>query len=99
MWTTYAEAVGANAAAYASAADFTANDAVTHARALGRIPVRVASGLADPFHRGVVALVKALPPGAEIDISPGCHTGPFFRSQEPPSLGFLARHLSAPAAP
>ena len=94
VWTTYAEAEGANAGAYASAADFAANDAVTHARALGHLPVRVASGLSDPFHPGVVALVEALPPGAEIDISAGCHTGPFFRSQEPPSLAFLAHHLS-----
>jgi hypothetical protein len=23
----------------------------------------------------------------------GCHTGPFFREQEPSSLAFLAKHL------
>ncbi|HXQ61321.1 MAG TPA: alpha/beta hydrolase-fold protein [Acidimicrobiales bacterium] len=94
VWTTYAEAEGANPGAYASAFDFAANDAVTHAGALAQTPVRVASGLSDPFHPGVVALVKRLPPGAVVDISKGCHTGPFFRTQEPPSLAFLAGHLS-----
>ncbi len=97
VWTTYAEAEGANAGAYASASDFAVNDAVTHAPALGHTPVRVASGLDDPFHPGVVALVKQLPPGAVVDISKGCHTGPFFRAQEPPSMSFLSGHLSASA--
>jgi enterochelin esterase-like enzyme len=96
VWTTYAEAEGANAGAYASASDFAANDAVTHASALAPIPVRVASGLSDPFHSGVVALAQRLPPHAVVDISRGCHTGPFFRAQEPPSLAFLSRHLSRP---
>ncbi len=93
VWTTYAEAVGANAGAYASASDFAANDAVTHAVALKHTPVRVASGLSDPFHPGVIALMKALPPGSVVDLSQGCHSGPFFRSQEPPSFVFLADHL------
>jgi pimeloyl-ACP methyl ester carboxylesterase len=94
VWTTYAEAEGANPGAYASASDFAANDAVTHAPALAGTPVRVASGLSDPFHPGVLALAQALPPGAEVELSRGCHTGPFFRSQEPPSLAFLSTHLS-----
>ena len=54
----------------------------------------MASGLSDPFHPGAVALARALPPGAVVDFSVGCHTGPFFLSQEPPSLAFLARHLA-----
>jgi enterochelin esterase-like enzyme len=97
VWTTYAQAEGANPGAYASSSDFAANDAVTHASALAHIPVRIASGLSDPFHPGVVALAERLPPDAVVDISPGCHTGPFFRAQEPPSLAFLSRHLSRPA--
>jgi pimeloyl-ACP methyl ester carboxylesterase len=97
VWTTYAQAAGANPGAYTSAADFAANDAVTHAGALTGLPVRIASGLSDPFHPGVVDLVKALP-GAVVDLSPGCHTGPFFRAQEPPSLAFLARPLASAAA-
>jgi pimeloyl-ACP methyl ester carboxylesterase len=94
IWTSYTEARTANPGAYASAEDFDAADAVTHARMLAGKPVRVASGDDDPFHPGVEALVRVLPPGAVVDISPGCHTGPFFLSQEPPSLAFLAHHLT-----
>ena len=61
IWTSYAEARAANAGAYASAADFAADDAVTHAAALARVPVRVASGYVDPFHPGVQAFARALP--------------------------------------
>jgi pimeloyl-ACP methyl ester carboxylesterase len=95
IWTSFHEARSANPGAYASATDFNADDAVTHAGALAGIPVRVASGDADPFHPGVRALVRALPPGAVVDFSGGCHTHPFFLAQEPPSLAFLARHLGA----
>src|SRR6266704_698388 len=89
VWTSYPQARAAKPGAYASAAD----DAVTHAAALGRRPVRVASGYADPFYPGVQALARVLPAGAVVDFGPGCHTGPFFTEQEPRSLAFLARHL------
>jgi hypothetical protein len=55
--------------------------------------VRVASGYNDPFYPGVQALARALPAGAVVDFGKGCHTGPFFVEQEPPSLAFLADHL------
>ena len=102
IWTSYAEAQSANAGAYASAADFAADDAVTHAAALAEVPVRVASGFGDPFYPGVRALARALPgnPGgapAEVYFGNGCHTGAFFNAQEPPSLAFLARHLTSAA--
>ena len=64
IWTSYPQARQANPGAYASAAAFAADDAVTHAAALGRRPVRVASGYADPFYPGVQALARALPAGA-----------------------------------
>ena len=95
VWTSYPQARAANPGAYASAADFAANDVVTHAAALADVAVRVAGGLDDPFHPGVAALARALPPGAVVDISHGCHSAPFFVAQEPPSLAFLARHLTA----
>jgi len=82
-----------NPGAYASAAAFAAADAVTHAGALATVPVRVASGLDDPFHPGVQALVKVLPKDAVVDISHGCHSDPFFAAQKPPSLEFLGQHL------
>ena len=93
IWTTYAQAQAANRGAYASATDFSNDDAVTHAAALAGLPVRIASGNDDPFHPGVVALAAALPAGALVEFSKGCHTGPFFVAQEFPSLAFLARHL------
>jgi S-formylglutathione hydrolase FrmB len=101
IWTSYAQARQANPGAYASAAAFAANDAVTHATALGRRPVRVASGYDDPFYPGVQALARALPAlgglrgAAVVDFGPGCHDGSFFAAQEPPSLAFLAGHLAS----
>jgi pimeloyl-ACP methyl ester carboxylesterase len=95
VWTSYPQARSANAGAYASDAAFASNDVVTHAHLLAGKPVRVASGDSDPFHPGVVALAAALPSGAIVEFSQGCHTGSFFVSQEPPSLAFLSRHLAA----
>jgi enterochelin esterase-like enzyme len=95
VWTTYPQAAAANAGAYASRADFASDDAVTHAALLADTPVRLASGLDDPFRPGVVALARALPKSAVVDFSQGCHTGSFFTAQEPPSLAFLGAHLSA----
>jgi pimeloyl-ACP methyl ester carboxylesterase len=94
IWTSYAQAATANGGAYASPAAFAADDAVTHAAALARHPVRVASGYDDPFYPGVRALARVLPGGAEVKFGPGCHTGAFFAEQQPPSLAFLARYLS-----
>ena len=94
---SYAQARAVNPGAYASARAFAAADAVTHASSLRDVAVRVAAGLGDPFLPGVRALARRLPPGTVVRISRGCHTGPFFASQLPPSLAFLARHL--PAAP
>jgi enterochelin esterase-like enzyme len=100
IWTSYAQAQGANVGAYASAAGFAADDAITHAAALATVPVRVASGYSDPFYPDVQTLAHALPPNpggapAEVYFGNGCHTGPFFNAQEPPSLAFLATHLTA----
>jgi enterochelin esterase-like enzyme len=94
IWTSYAQARVANPGAYASAAAFAANDAVTHAPALARVPVRVAAGRDDPFYPGVRALTRALPAAAVVDLAKGCHTGSFFAEQQPPSLAFLARHVT-----
>ncbi len=102
IWTSYAQARAANGGAYASAADFAADDVVTHAAALARVPVRVATGLSDPFYSGVRAFARALPrdPGgqpAALTFANGCHDYSFFTAQEPPSLAFLARHLTTTA--
>ena len=73
---------------------FASGDVITHAAALGRRPVRIASGYDDPFYPGVRALARALPAGAVAVFGPGCHDGSFFTAQEPPSLAFLASHLA-----
>jgi enterochelin esterase-like enzyme len=93
VWTSYAQAWAANPGAFASAADFAADDVIMHAGALARVPVRVAAGTGDPFYPGVQALAGALPQAAEVYFGAGCHTGPFFQEQEPPALAFIARHL------
>ncbi len=95
IWTSYDQAQTANPGAYASAADFAEDDAVTHVGALAGTPVRVASGNDDPFRPGVVTLARALPSTSEVELAQGCHTGPFFTAQEPPSLQFLGRHLTS----
>jgi enterochelin esterase-like enzyme len=94
VWTSYAQARAVNPAAYSSAAAFAAADVVTHTRTLARTPVRVASGNDDPFHPGVVALAKALPSSAVVELSAGCHSGSFFVQQTPASLAFVSRHLT-----
>jgi pimeloyl-ACP methyl ester carboxylesterase len=94
VWTSYRQARAVNRGAYASPADFVANDVVTHASALDGMPVRIASGDSDPFHPGVEALARVVPAETTVVFSSGCHTGPFFNEQEPPSLAFLAEHLT-----
>lgn len=94
IWTSYAQARQVNPGAYASDAAFARGDAVTHAAALGRHPVRVAVGYSDPFYPGVQALARVLPAGAVVEVGSGCHDGSFFTAQEPPSLAFLAAHLA-----
>ena len=94
IWTSYDQARAANPEAYASPSAFDSADVVTHAAQLSSTSVRVASGLDDPFHPGVLSLIEKLPRGATVDLSKGCHTEPFFLSQELPSLAFLGRQLS-----
>jgi len=94
VWTSYAQARAVNPGAYAAAADFAADDAVTHASALADKPVRIASGFDDPFRPGVEALVQKLPKDAVVEFAKGCHDGSFFTEQEPPSLAFLGSHVA-----
>jgi pimeloyl-ACP methyl ester carboxylesterase len=94
IWTSYAQAHDANAGAFASRSAFSAGDVIAHVDSLQGIAVRVASGVDDPFHPGVEALLKVLPEGSVSVLSAGCHTDPFFLEQEPPSLAFLSHHLA-----
>lgn len=94
VWTSYEEAHSANAGAFASPSAFSGGDVIAHVASLRTIPVRVASGVDDPFRPGVTELLKVLPQGSVSVLSAGCHTDPFFLEQEPPSLAFLSRHLA-----
>jgi pimeloyl-ACP methyl ester carboxylesterase len=93
IWTSYAQAQAVNSAAYDNSVQFARYDVVTHAGALAGVPTRIASGYADSFHSGVVALSEHLGRDAQITFSGGCHTGSFFESQEPVSLHFLGSRL------
>lgn len=94
IWTSYRQAMGVDASAFASARDFAADDVITHADALAHTPLRVASGSDDPFHPGVVAFTRRLGPDATVDLTSGCHDTDFFASQQQRSLQFIATHLT-----
>jgi S-formylglutathione hydrolase FrmB len=93
IWSTYRQAADANRGAFASPASFANCDVITHATALIGAPVRIASGIDDPFHPGVQLLRDALP-HATVEFSRGCHDDAYFASQEPASLEFLSQHLA-----
>jgi len=90
IWTSYDQARGANAGAFASATAFEEGDVIAHATKLKGVAIRIASGTDDPFHPGVAKLAGVLPPTSTVVFSSGCHTDPFFYAQEPPSVGFLS---------
>jgi pimeloyl-ACP methyl ester carboxylesterase len=90
IWTSYDQARGANAGAFASATAFEEGDVIAHATNLKGVAVRIASGADDPFHPGVAKLAKVLPQPSTVVFSSGCHTDPFFYAQEPPSVHFLS---------
>ena len=93
VWTSFDQARAANAGAFSSVATFDTYDVITHALQLSVPAVRVASGVDDPFHPGVVELLRAVPRNVVTYVGKGCHTTPFFVSQEPPSLAFLSSNL------
>lgn len=93
VWSSWSWAESANPHAYTSEADYLANDVCLHTADLAGKPVRVASGLSDGFHGGVVTLAAYLPKGAVVVFAPGGHDSAFFRTQVAPSLSFLSEHL------
>jgi len=91
IWTSYEEANAANQGAFASATAFNDGDVITHAQNLRGVSVRVASGVDDPFHGGVVSFAKALPDRSTVIFSSGCHDNAYFLAEEPQSVEFLSR--------
>jgi Putative esterase len=98
VWTSYADSQNANPEAFVSPADFAEHDVITHGSALHGIPVRIASGIDDPFHPYVEVLKQALPTGSHVLFPPGLHNDAFFGSQAMPSLAFLGRFLTRRAS-
>jgi pimeloyl-ACP methyl ester carboxylesterase len=93
IFTSYHDAIAVNPGSFANERAFAAGDVITHASALAGVPVRVASGNADPFHDGVEAFARVAPPSTSVAFSTGCHDGRFFSSQMAPSLAFLGAQL------
>ena len=93
IFVTYEHVKYVNPGAYWSASDFARYDAVTHTASLRQIPLRVASGLSDPFHPWVQDFVSKLVPGNVVVFAPGGHDGAFFYNQIAPSIEFLANQL------
>jgi pimeloyl-ACP methyl ester carboxylesterase len=94
VWTSYEQARAANGGAFASAADFAADDVIAHAHRLSGIPVRVLTGRDDPFRPGVAALARALPAGATVTLAAGCHDDAFWAAHQHAALAFLGRRLT-----
>jgi hypothetical protein len=61
---------------------------------MGKVPVRIDCGNADPFYPTAKKLISRIP-GAVGQISSGCHADSFWRRHAPTQLQFLAQHLAA----
>ena len=90
IWTSYEQARGANAGAFASARAFAAGDVIANVDKLKGVAIRIASGIDDPFHPGVMALAAVLPPTEHRGDRERLSHRSVLLSQEPPSLHFLS---------
>ena len=95
IWTSYAQARAVNPGAYASARAFAAADAVTHAGSLGGVrgPGRVA-GSATRSCRACGRWPDGCRPAQWSGSRPAAIRARSSRPSCPPSLAFLARHLT-----
>ena len=93
LFTSYANERASVGDAFDSAADFSRHDVVRDARRLLGTNVYVRCGDSDPFAPAVRAFAQRCP-HADVRITPGCHTGGFWRATAPYMLGFVARYLN-----
>ncbi len=93
IWLSYSEARSANAGAFFNSNAFDKYNLFNSLDSLSKVSVRIGAGVSDPFYPNVEVFAKRLPASAVIDFSKGCHTGPFFVSQEPASLLFLSKYF------
>lgn len=94
IFASYAAARAANGSAFDDPADFAANNVLTGAAALRRVPAWVACGDDDPFQSQasdfrarLAALTRRQVPGG---IMPGCHDDAFWARNMPSGLRFIA---------
>lgn len=80
--------------AFDGASDFAANS-VFGMPAHASIPIRVDCGNADPFYTATQAFIEQLPEPPTGGFSPGGHDGPFWSSQLPAELTWVAPLLTA----
>jgi hypothetical protein len=97
IFASYPDAVAADAGAFASPAEFAANDVLTRLAALRGVPAWVACGSTDPFEaitqlvRGQLRRLTGRPVAGGIES--GCHDDAFWARSAPSGLAFLGSHL------
>jgi dienelactone hydrolase len=102
IFTSYPDARGADPSAFASPAEFAANDVLTRLTALRGVPAWVACGSTDPFG-AVTQVVRTRLRGITRrpvagGIESGCHDDAFWVRSAPSALDFLRSFLGpAPA--
>jgi pimeloyl-ACP methyl ester carboxylesterase len=100
IFASYPDATAADPGAFASPAEFAANDVLTRLAALRSVPAWVACGSTDPFAavtqvvRGQLRRVTGRPVAGGIES--GCHDDAFWARSAPSGLDFLGSYL-APA--
>jgi S-formylglutathione hydrolase FrmB len=80
--------------AFDDAADFRANDVFARRAVLGRIPIRIDCGIADPFHSAARTFAAGLTPEPATDLGAGDHTWGYWRAKAPKAINFVGNSLS-----
>jgi enterochelin esterase-like enzyme len=80
--------------AFDDAADFRAHDVFDRRSVLGRIPIKIDCGTADPFHTASKRFAAGLHPRPVLDLSAGDHNGGYWRAKAPAAIKFLGAHLA-----
>lgn len=102
IFTSYPDAAAADPGAFASPAEFAANDVLTRLSALRHVPAWVACGSTDPFVavtqavRGRLRRLTGRPAAGGIES--GCHDDAFWARSAPSGLDFLGSHLGPAGA-
>ena len=93
VFPSYAAAITGHPHTFDSEADWQRWGLWDHTASMGRVPVRIDCGNADPFFPTAKALISRIP-GATGQISSGCHEDSFWRRHATAQLQFLGQHLT-----